>query len=416
MNTPTGKIQKKSALLHWLITCYILISSLFLIPVPSQAKDYSFTWAANPEPVEGYKLYFKEGGNAGPPFDGTGALQGASPISVGKQTTFTILGLKDNTTYHFALTAYNGNDESAFSTIISAPEPEIPLTAIISTTPQEGAAPFSVTFDATDSTGPVSSYSWSFGDGETASGSTAEHTYQFSGTYTATLSIEDDNGSSSTTDIVISVTEPTQPPPGPTTPPDAVISSSTTVGNAPLTMQFDGSNSTTSEPPMVLYSWDFGDGGVAEGSLVSHTYNDPGNYYASLTVTDNIGQTDTTSISVTISDTQPENQAPISSFTASSASGTSPLNVLFDGSGSNDPDGTIQEYQWDFGDGSSASGISPEHTFTGIAGYTVKLSVTDNLGGTAVSTKTISVHDATVEENNDKAKFIIPIINLLLLE
>jgi PKD repeat protein len=167
---------------------------------------------------------------------------------------------------------------------------------------------------------------------------------------------------------------------------------------------------------MASYSWDFGDGGVAEGSLVSHIYNDPGSYYASLTVIDNIGQTDTTSISVTISDAQPENQAPISSFTASPASGTSPLNVLFDGSGSSHSNGTIQEYKWDFGDGSSASGISPEHTFTGIAGYTVKLSVTDNFGGTAVSTKTISVHDATAEENNDKAKFIIPIINLLLLE
>jgi PKD repeat protein len=172
----------------------------------------------------------------------------------------------------------------------SAPESEIPLTAIINTTAQEGGAPFSVTFDATDSIGPVSSYSWFFGDGETASGSIVQHIYQFSGTYTATLSIEDANGSSSTGNIVISVTEPTQSPPGPTTPPDAVISPSATVGNAPLTVRFDGSNPTTTQPPIASYSWGFGDGDVAEGSLVSHTYNVPGSYYASLTVVDNIGQ------------------------------------------------------------------------------------------------------------------------------
>jgi PKD repeat protein len=123
-----------------------------------------------------------------------------------------------------------------------------------------------------------------------------------------------------------------------------------------------------------------------------------------------------TNISVIISDTQPENDAPISSFTASPASCASPLYVIFDGSSSTDPDGTIQEYQWDFGDGSSASGIPPEHTFTDIAEYTVKLRVIDYLDGTAVSTKTITVYDGAVEEDTDNAKYILPIINFLLLE
>ena len=79
------------------------------------AKDYSFTWSANPEPVEGYKLYYKKGGDPVAPFDGTGAIQGPSPITIGKQTTFTITGLEDNTTYYFALTAFNGSEESGYS-------------------------------------------------------------------------------------------------------------------------------------------------------------------------------------------------------------------------------------------------------------------------------------------------------------
>jgi hypothetical protein len=83
------------------------------------AKDYTFAWSANPEPVEGYRLYYKKGGAAEPPFDGSDSLDGPSPIDIGKLTTSTISGLEDDTTYHFALTAYYGNDESAFSQVIT---------------------------------------------------------------------------------------------------------------------------------------------------------------------------------------------------------------------------------------------------------------------------------------------------------
>lgn len=83
------------------------------------AQDYTFTWSANQEPVEGYKLYYKKGGTAVLPFEGTGAGGGNSPITVGKVTTYTITGLEDDTVYHFALTAYNGSDESSYSEIIT---------------------------------------------------------------------------------------------------------------------------------------------------------------------------------------------------------------------------------------------------------------------------------------------------------
>ena len=90
-----------------------------LAAAPAMAKDYTFTWTANPEPVEGYKLYYKKDGAAAPPFDGTGATAGASPIDVGKVTTYTITDLDDNATYHFALTAYSGSEESGYSAIVT---------------------------------------------------------------------------------------------------------------------------------------------------------------------------------------------------------------------------------------------------------------------------------------------------------
>jgi hypothetical protein len=100
------------------------------------AKDYSFSWSAYPKLVAGYKLYYKKGGDAGPPFNGTDSSIGPSPITISKKTSFfTITGLQDNTTYHFALTVYDGTEESDFSQVITifpqdsspAPERTVPI-------------------------------------------------------------------------------------------------------------------------------------------------------------------------------------------------------------------------------------------------------------------------------------------------
>ena len=97
----------------------ILISLTIFLASPSFAKDYTFSWAANDGLVEGYKLYYKKGGTAGPPFDGNDALEGESPICIGDFNSFTISGLEDNTTYHFSLTAYAGADESDYTQVIT---------------------------------------------------------------------------------------------------------------------------------------------------------------------------------------------------------------------------------------------------------------------------------------------------------
>jgi hypothetical protein len=97
----------------------ILISLTVFFAVPSLAKDYTFSWSANDGLVEGYKLYYKKGGTAGPPFNGDDAYEGESPICIGDSTSFTISGLEDNTTYHFTLTAYAGADESDYTPVIT---------------------------------------------------------------------------------------------------------------------------------------------------------------------------------------------------------------------------------------------------------------------------------------------------------
>lgn len=54
--------------------------------------------------------------------------------------------------------------------------------------------------------------------------------------------------------------------------------------------------------------------------------------------------------------------------------------VHFDGTGSTDPDGSVESYEWDFGDGKLGSGPSPTHAYDTTGTYTVTLIVTDNQG------------------------------------
>lgn len=77
------------------------------------------------------------------------------------------------------------------------------------------------------------------------------------------------------------------------------------------------------------------------------------------------------------------NGAPVASFTSSTVSGTTPLVVNFDGSGSYDQDGTISSYLWNFGDGTTASGQFVSKTFNQAGSFTTTLTVKDNSGTTS---------------------------------
>lgn len=92
------------------------------------------------------------------------------------------------------------------------------------------------------------------------------------------------------------------------------------------------------------------------------------------------------------------NLPPIAAATQSATFGTTPLNVLFNGSGSSDPENGALTYSWNFGDGSPLStSVNPSHLFTAPAGvptsYTVTLTVTDNIGQQATNTLLVSLNN-----------------------
>jgi len=170
--------------------------------------------------------------------------------------------------------------------------------------------------------------------------------------------------------------------------PVAVATATPQTGDAPLAVTLNGSGSFDQDGSVVAYSWNFGDGTTGSGSVVSHTYSNVGTYTAVLTVTDSQGLT--ASQSVQIQATAP-NLLPTAVIAASSTSGTAPMSVTFNGSGSMDPDGTISSYAWNFGDGTTASGSAVSKTFNTAGTYTVTLTVTDNRGGKGTSSAVIQV-------------------------
>jgi PKD repeat protein len=82
--------------------------------------------------------------------------------------------------------------------------------------------------------------------------------------------------------------------------PVARITTSTVKGTAPLVVNFSGAGSTDADGSIVSHAWSFGDGGTATGATASRTYTTPGSYAAQLTVTDNGGITNASSVTITV--------------------------------------------------------------------------------------------------------------------
>ncbi len=132
-------------------------------------------------------------------------------------------------------------------------------TAMASGLPTSGKAPLTVVFSSTgsgDTDGTISSYSWAFSDGGTATGSAPSHTFTTAGAQTATLTVTDDNGATDTKTVNISVVA--------NHPPTAVANATPSAGQTPLTVHFDSSLSGDSDGSIADSRWDFGDGNTVQ--------------------------------------------------------------------------------------------------------------------------------------------------------
>jgi PKD repeat protein len=169
--------------------------------------------------------------------------------------------------------------------------------------------------------------------------------------------------------------------------PVAVISADRLQGYPPLNISFDAASSQGAAAPIVSYHWDFGDGVTAGASTASHSFEDKGTYSVILTVTDADGLIGSTAKTI-----QVLNRVPHADFRISPFGAPRDYPVQFDASESNDPDGVIVTYIWDFGDGESDEGMNVEHIFPQQqTEYLVTLTVIDDSGATNSSMRKVVV-------------------------
>lgn len=168
------------------------------------------------------------------------------------------------------------------------------------------------------------------------------------------------------------------------TPPSGRPLAAFTYACAGSTCTFDASASADFDGTITSYAWNFGDGTNGAGTTTGHTYAVGRRYIVTLTVTDNSGRTGSVSMGVDA------NAPPLASFTVACSGG----GCMFDASGSYDPDGTVKDYFWEFGDGTTGYGPKPTHSYATAGTFTVRLTVSDHSGlysGTATRIENVTV-------------------------
>ncbi|WP_088329104.1 S8 family serine peptidase [Lacimicrobium sp. SS2-24] len=144
-----------------------------------------------------------------------------------------------------------------------------------------------------DSDGSIVAYQWQLGDGTFSSLPELTHVYTEAGNYQVSLTVTDNDGLTSSASTNITVTNDI---------PVAVISNMPTSYNAGEIVYFNGSSSYDNDGNITDYSWEFGNGDMANGEAVEYTYTAAGNYSAILTVTDNAGAMSSAEVAISVTD------------------------------------------------------------------------------------------------------------------
>ena len=227
---------------------------------------------------------------------------------------------------------------------------------------------------------------WDFGDGTTAVAGTLtpNHTYTDGGTYTAVLTVTDDDGGTGSDTLTVTVTEIDRAP-------TAAFTWAPEPQAEGAEVAFSDA-SESSPDAIVSWAWDFGGLGTSSDPNPTFAFMDNGTYAVTLTVTDEDGSTGAVTHQVTITDRIPT--AALAGDTVLDQNQTGSYDA---GGSASTPDG-IAQYEWDWSyDGSTFvpsgdTGATQSHAWSVAGTYTVAVRVTDDDGSTAVATLPVTVN------------------------
>jgi PKD repeat protein len=275
----------------------------------------------------------------------------------------------------------------------------------VSTLHANGGASITAWAQAADPDGGEVSYAWDFdGDGKRdARGQTVTWTPPGDGAWTVRLSATDGEKGTARAEAVVTADAGTPPA---TRPPAVTARAYTLTGSAPFEVQFVAEASEPDGDPLVGIVWDLdGDGSIepsATGELRPlHTYGAAGEYTATVTVTDNDGQSSSASVQLVLCGaTRLPDDGPSAAIEVVSGgpltTPTGAVELLAVGS---DVDGgaSTVTWQWDQdGDGeldTEATGRSVTLTALPDGAHTVRLLVTDDDGRSASLAEAVITSD-----------------------
>lgn len=260
--------------------------------------------------------------------------------------------------YTITLTVSNGTDtdtevKTSYIEVYTPPTPGISPSQTI------GCYPFDVVFTDASVPGssPIATWSWDFGDGGTSTQQNPTNTYGLAGNFSVTLLLTDQNGCASGQsfpDVIESNDNR----------PTAFFSASPTVScNPPVDVNFaDGSFGGTGA---LTYEWVFDDGNTDNVQNPINTYATSGLFSPMLTVTDQLGCSD----SLTLVDHINIVDDVVVDFTASDTAVCLGESVTFTDISSPQP----IFWQWQFGDGQTSGDQNPTHNYVNPGTYSVTL-------------------------------------------